>query len=69
MITKQVNISPAIAAAVLDVDYTRDCLVIKIYIRYQYLESFKRFWIKITDSKANFSLVDFNSETQANKSI
>ena len=64
--------SPAIAAAVaavLDVDYTRDCLVENLKNREWLSRELKDLGLKITDSKANFLLVDFNFENQANKAF
>ena len=64
--------SPAIAAAVaavLDVDYTRDCLVENLKNREWLSRELKDLRLNITDSKANFLLVDFNSENQANKAF
>ena len=61
--------SPAIAAAtasVLDFDYTRYCLVENLKNREWLFRELKDLKLSITDSKANFLLVDFNSENQAN---
>ena len=57
----------AAVAAVLDVDYTRDCLVENLKNREWLSRELKDLGLKMTDSKANFLLVDFNSENQANK--
>ena len=64
--------SPAIAAAtaaVLDCDYTRHCVAENLRNREWLSKELKQLGLSTTNSKANFLLVDFCSENQANKAF
>ena len=64
--------SPAIAAAtaaVLDCDYTRHCVAENLKNREWLSKQLKQLGLSTTNSKANFLLVDFCSENQANKAF